>query len=257
MLAQPGRERHRGEHADDPLVVLRAKLRSPKGRTWLGVGLDVALTVLLVALGWAPVLEAVQAQARSAGYLLAALHVVLVPVVLAIGSNDGAVTDATPAKTRWESAVGFAYFAFLAMGWLAPICAYTIGRPASFVIYPTIFIHVAPIVLLFALAILETIFGPSISRGANAFVGAAARVFTVPNLTILFAVYLVLIEAFLLLVKTRHGDLGRIALPAWTISYLPARLFFARITGLRGPERWTFAASNLHLLVRLFLTHPA
>lgn len=237
--------------------MLRARLYSPEGRTWLGVGLDITLTVLLVALGWAPVLEAVQASARPAGYLLAALHVVLVPVVLAIGSNDPAVTEAAPVKSRWESAFGYAYIAFLVMGWLAPVCAYTIGRPASWIIYPTIFIHIAPVVLLFVLAILEAIFGEAISRGTSAFVSAAARVFTVPNLTLLFAIYLAMIEAFLLLVKTRRGDLGGIALPAWAISYLPARLFFARITGLRGPERWTFAASNLHLLVRLFLTHPS
>lgn len=221
------------------------------------MSLDVSLTVLLLLLGWAPVFEAVRSHARAAGYVLAGLHITLVPVVLAIGSNDPAVTDATPEKTRWESAVGFAYFAFLAMGWLLPVCGYTIGRPASWLIYPTIFIHVSPIIALLVLAILEAIFGAAVSRGADAFVRGAGRVFTVPNLTVLFALYLAMNEAFLLLVRTHRGDLGAMALPTWAISYLPARLMFARITGLRGPERWTFAASNVHLLVRLFLTHSA
>jgi hypothetical protein len=42
----------------------------------------------------------------------------------------------------------------------------------------------------------------------------------------------------------------------WAGAYLPTRLLLAQISGLHGPERWTFLAANVHLLVRLLLTQP-
>lgn len=46
---------------------------------------------------------------------------------------------------------------------------------------------------------------------------------------------------------------AKVALPIWALSYLPTRLLLARLTGLKGPERYTFALSNLHLILRLLL----
>jgi len=207
-------------------------------------------------MGWAPAFDVVRAHVVPGAYLLGALHLLLVPVVLAIGSSDPAVTETVPVKSAGDKVAGYAFAGFLVMGWLAPVCAYNIGRVPGWLVGATILVHIAPVILLVVLALLEAVFGAAISRGVETFVRLAVRVFTVPNLTVLFALYLTLVEVFLLMVKARHGDLGGIAVPAWAISYLPTRLFFARITGLRGPERWTFALANLHLLARLMMAHP-
>ncbi len=243
--------------AADRLAALRARLVSPDGRAWLGVSVDLFLTVLLALLGWEPVLSFVQSYATVASRVLGGLHLVLVPVVLFLAAGDATIMASDDRHLSvWQKLSNFGAALFLIFGWLLPVCAYTIGRVGSSLFMATIFVHISPVVMLLLVSLLAGIFGQrALDLSDRLFVRTMA-LFTVPVLTLLFASYLSLVEAFLLMVKTRHGDLGRMALPAWAISYVPARLFFSRLTGLHGPERWTFLAANVHLVVRLALTHP-
>lgn len=222
--------------------------------------MDLFLTVLLASLGYAPVLEAVTREKHLAACALGALHLVLVPIVFFLGTGDEDILDTESAGNdrRWTATVaGYAFLAFYVLGWLLPVCAYAIALVPKWLFMATIFTHLSPVVMLFAGLALAAVFGKKVDHAANALIVATTRALSVPVLTVFFGVYLALVEAFLLLVRTRHGDLGAIAFPAWAISYVPARLFFARITGLQGPERWTFLAANVHLVVRMALTHPA
>jgi hypothetical protein len=258
-MVEAPRARRRGENADDALALFRAALHTPKGRVWLGVSMDVFLTILLASLGWAPMLEAVRAQKYLAACVLGALHIVLVPIVFFIGTNDKAVVDSgvPPADQPWADKIaGYAFFGFYIMGWLLPVCAYAIALVPKWLFMATVFTHIAPVAFLFVGVLCVAVFGKKVDQAIDGAIRATMRVLTIPVLTVIFALYLALVEAFLLLVRTRYGDLGEMAFPAWAISYVPARLFFARITGLQGPERWTFLAANVHLVVRMALTHP-
>lgn len=70
---------------------------------------------------------------------------------------------------------------------------------------------------------------------------------------VLYSVYLAGIEVFLIFARSERNRFGPLPFLIWAGAYLPARLLVAQISGLRGPERWTFIATNAHLLVRLLL----
>lgn len=207
---------------------------------YVGVGLDLLLTVVFAALGAQPVLDFVTAHRRESAIALASLHCVVAPAAFLTGLWRGDELGITREDTRLAKLTSGVFMGFLVLGWLMPVCAAATTRIPTPLFMATIWVHVAPVILLVLAALAR------LDKHADTFVRAMSGRTGTAVLGLLFA-------AYLLLVGHRGGDLGQMALPAWVISYLPARLLFARLTGLRGAERWTFVASNVHLIVRLLI----
>lgn len=214
---------------------------------YVGVGLDLLLTVVFAALGAQPVLDFVTAHRRESAIALASLHCVVAPAAFLTGLWRGDELGLAREDTRLAKATSAVFLGFLVLGWLMPVCAAATTSIPTPLFMAMIWVHVAPVVVLVLAALV------GLDKQVDAFVRAMAGRTGTTVLGVLFAVYLLLVESFLVIVGHRVGDLGQMALPAWVISYLPARLLFARLTGLRGAERWTFVASNVHLIVRLLL----
>jgi hypothetical protein len=221
---------------------------------WVGVTLDVFLTITLSLLGLSPVQDAVSEHRVPAALLLGGMHLVVVLLAFSIGLMRADDLGITREKTWIEKGTSGAFLGFYVLGWLMPISAFAAthsSRIPKALFLACIFVHPSPLVIGLVLALLKA------DDLVERFVAALSRPLGMAALGVLFAAYLMLVEAFLLLVRGSRGDLGPFAFPAWGLSYLPARLFFARLTGLRGPERYTFAASNAHLLVRLLVGGPS
>jgi hypothetical protein len=141
-----------------------------------------------------------------------------------------------------------AYLMFIVLGWMLPVAVAAVSKAIPSALFMAcIFVHVAPFVGLVIIAFAGL--DKPAERVIQWLIGRAGS----RLMAFLFAVYLAVIEVFLLLVRSSRPSLAALALPIWLMSYLPTRLLLARLTGLRGPERYTFALSNMHLLLRLLL----
>jgi hypothetical protein len=138
------------------------------------------------------------------------------------------------------------FLLFFVFGWLLPILAFAQRTDVpGWMIHACIYAHVAPIVVTVVLAI----FKRAVWMDHAAF--WLSRRWE-PQ-AVIYGAYLAGIEVFLILAHERRSRFGPLPLVIWAGAYVPTRLLLAQISGLQGPERWTFVAANLHLLVRLLI----
>lgn len=216
----------------------------PAWRSWAGVAADVGLTLVLLALGIDPVFSLVSGHRREAALVFGALHMVTIPVAMITGVARGEV--GRDAQDRVGRAMDTAFLLLYALGWLLPTVIFASGNLVpGWMIGGCIVAHVAPLVVAVVGLLLGL--GRQLDR-ASAWVARRSLA-----QAILYGGYLSLVEVFLVLARSEPRGQAGFALGAWLVSYLPARLLLARLTGLHGPERWTFAAANVHLLIRLLL----
>jgi hypothetical protein len=221
--------------------------KSPLG-AWTGVAVDLALTVLLVALGIDPVFALVEAHRLEAAIALCAGHTIVVPAGMLVGLIRSDELELIDGRTRMGKVMNAAFLLFCMLGWMLPLAVVAVSpRVPGALFMASIFAHVVPIAALVLLSLLRL--EKSLDRFAEWLAGrSGARV-----LAFVFAAYLAGVEVFLILLRTGRRSAAEMALPIWLLAYVPTRLLLARLTGLRGPEVWTFALSNLHLLARLLL----
>lgn len=216
-------------------------------RVWLGVVVDILLTALLLVLGIDPVFDVVSKYRSQSAFVLGLTHMIMVPMAMLTVLIKADEYGFFKGRPGWmQQAVDLTFLLFFIFGWLAPILVFAqrVSVP-SWLIGGCILAHVAPIVAAVGLAIVGK--GQWMDRLAF----AAARHKNV--WAAVYAAYLGGIEVFLMLARTERRGLAGMALLVWLGAYLPTRLLLAKLTGLRGPERWTFVASNLHLLARMLL----
>jgi len=225
--------------------------KSPRDlRPWLGVIADVFLTIVLLVLGFDPAFEVVTRHRHESALVLGCLHMVMVPsaILTAMIRSDKLKLFADKPGFL-QQATEMIFPLFYVLGWLLPILVFAqrTNVPA-WLIHGCIYAHVAPIVAAIVLALFKRDhwmdrLGEWIARhwGPQA---------------IIYAMYLAGVEVFLMLARAERRNFGPLPLLIWAGAYLPTRLLLAKITGLRGPERWTFLVANAHLLLRLLMTRP-
>lgn len=221
------------------------KQREP--RVWLGVAVDLFLTLVLVVLGFDPVFEVVSQHRHESALILGTLHIIMVPsaILTALVRSD-ILEILQDHPGRWQQFVDRMLLLFYVLGWLLPILMFAQRTNVpSWMIFGCIFAHVAPLIAMLVLAIFKRAHWLDelafwISRHWNA-------------QGILYGAYLAGTEVFLLLACENKRQFGPMPILIWAGAYLPTRLLLAKISGLRGPERWTFVFANAHLLVRLVL----
>jgi hypothetical protein len=221
-------------------------VKSPH-RAWLGVALDLGLTVVILLLGWDPFHDLIADNAYVASSGLCVLHAVVATATTLIGLMKSDEIGVTDDKTLPGKVTGFSFILFLCMGWGLPVLGLTVGHGPAELIYLCIFSHLSFVPALFLSVI------PWVAPRLELLLRWLASPRGLAATGVLLALYLPTVEAFLYLLAQRHNTASELIFPGWAISYLPARLFFARLTGLHGPERYSFVASNVHLLVRLIL----
>lgn len=221
--------------------------KQPPHRVWLGVAVDVFLTLVLIALGFDPVFEVVSRHRHESALVLGTLHMIMVPsAILTALIRADMLEILQDHPGRWQQFVDTMLLLFYVLGWLLPILMFAQRTEVpSWMIFGCIFVHVAPLIATMVLAIFKRAHWMDqlafwISRHWNA-------------QAVLYAAYLAGTEVFLLLACEDKRQFGPMPVLIWAGAYLPTRLLLAKISGLRGPERWTFAFANAHLLVRLVL----
>ena len=220
-------------------------------RPWLGVAVDVFATLVLVVLGFDPVYEVVTQHRRESALVLGALHIIMVPSAILTALVRSEKLDLFNDKPGFiRQAIEMMFLLFFVVGWMMPILMFAQRTDVpGWMIHACIYAHVAPIVALVVLAI----FKRAIWLDRAAF--WLSRNWE-PQ-AVMYAAYLAGIEVFLMLATERRNRFGPMPILIWAGAYLPARLLLAKISGLRGPERWTFLLTNAHLLVRLVIAQVA
>jgi len=217
----------------------------PRHRVWLGVTIDVFLTIVLVILGFDPAFEVVSRHRHESALVLGTLHMIMVPAAILtamVRAEKLQILQDNPG--RWQQFVDLMLVIFYAFGWLLPILMFAQRTDVpSWMIFGCIFVHVAPLLATMALAIFKRAHYMDqlafwISRHWN-------------SQAALYGAYLAGTEVFLMLATEEKSRFGPMPFLIWAGAYLPARLLLAKISGLQGPERWTFAFANAHLLLRL------
>lgn len=221
-------------------------------RPWLGVILDAALTVVMVALGLDPVFDVVSANSYPAVFLLGVLHTIIVPWTLIAGLMKSADLGlfGGEKKSRLDEAFEWFFIITYAMGWMLPICAFATVRRLvpSWLFYATIFSHVAPLFGFLLMALVGL--GKHIDRVA-AWVAKHVGV-----LTLFVGAYMAMADVFMVLMRSDSRRLAPMAFVSWFIAYLPLRMFLGKLTGMKRPGWVSMIASMGFLLVRLALTGP-
>lgn len=223
-------------------------LKTPPDRRWLGVAADIALTLVLLLLGFDPAFEIVTRHRHESAMALGILHIMMVPCAILTALVRADKISLFADKPGYlQQATEMMFLLFYVFGWLLPILAFAQrSNVPAWMIHGCIYAHVAPIVATVVLAIFKR--AHWMDRVAE---WIAQR--WEPQ-AILYGAYLAGIEVFLMLARTDSRRFGPLPLLIWAGAYVPTRLLLAKITGLRGAERWTFLLANLHLLVRLVLT---
>lgn len=216
-------------------------------RVWLGVTVDIILTVFLFALGFDPVFEVVSRHRHESALVLGSLHIIMVPAAILtalVRADKLQLLQDHPAI--WRQFMDMMVITFYVLGWLLPILMFAQRTDVpSWMIAGCILAHVAPIIATVLLAIFKRAHWMDnlafwISRHWNA-------------QAILYGAYLAGTEVFLLFACENKRRFGPMPLLIWAGAYLPVRILLAKISGLQGAERWTFAFANAHLLVRLIV----
>jgi hypothetical protein len=219
-------------------------------RPWLGVVADVFLTVVLLILGFDPAFEVVTRYRHESALALGFLHIIMVPSAMLTAMIRSDKLKLFAEKPGFlQQATGMVFLLFYIFGWLLPILVFAQRTNVpSWMIWGCICAHIAPIVATVVLAIFKRAhWMDRLAEWIAQHWGPQA---------IIYGAYLAGIEVFLMLARAEHRSFGPLPLLIWAGAYLPTRLLLAKITGLQGPERWTFLAANIHLLVRLLITHP-
>jgi hypothetical protein len=218
-----------------------------KYRVWLGVTIDICLTFILVILGFDPAYEVVTRHRHESALVLGTLHMVMVPAAILtamVRADKLKLLQNHPG--RWQQFVETMLVLFYVLGWLMPILMFAQRTNVpSWMIAGCIVSHVAPIIATVVLAIFKR------AHWMDQLAFWISRRWE-PQ-AVVYGVYLAGTEVFLMFACDAKNSFGPMPLLIWAGAYLPTRLLLAQISGLRGPERWTFALANVHLLVRLVL----
>jgi hypothetical protein len=83
---------------------------------WTGVGIDVALTLLLVVVGIDPVFAVVEAFKPEAALTVCATHIVVVTLAIITGAARSEELDLLNARTRMGKVFEVAYLMFIVLG---------------------------------------------------------------------------------------------------------------------------------------------
>lgn len=221
--------------------------RSP----WVSVGLDASVAALLLALGIDPVFDLVSSHLREAAYLLGGLHMALIPWVfltaLLKADSIGVFTDAP--KGRLASLFEWSFLLLLITGWMLPVFSFSIqsGLPPA-LFYGSVGAHVAPIFVILIAA-----FSGQGKRLDEAVLAMSRRLWLAG---VMVGVYMAVAEVFFVKMRLHSNRIAPMAFVSWALAYLPIRLFFARLAGLRGPEWASMLSSMALLLVRLISLKP-
>ena len=220
-------------------------------RPWLGIAADVFLTVVLLVLGFDPAFEVVTRYRHESALALGTLHMIMVPSAILTAMIRSEKLQLFPDKPGGflQQAAEMMFLLFYVFGWLLPILAFAQRSDVpGWMIQGCIYAHVAPIVATVILAIFKrAIWMDRLAERIARNWGPQA---------VIYGAYLAGIEVFLMLARLEPRRFGPMPLLIWAGAYLPTRLLLAKITGLHGPERWTFLFANAHLLVRLLMTRP-
>lgn len=221
-----------------------------KAAPWLGVAADVLLTLVLLVLGIDPVFDLVTGYRKESAFALGLLHMVMVPAAMLTGLiRSDKLGFFTERPGFVQKAADTIFVLFYLLGWLVPTLVFAQrARVPGWLIGGCIVVHVVPVVATVVLGLFKRAFW--MDRAAE----WIARQTSV--MAVVYAAYLAGVEVFLMLGRLEGRGFAGMALFVWALAYLPTRLLLARITGLRGPERFTFVASNVHLLLRLLLASP-
>lgn len=218
-------------------------------RPWIGVAVDGFSTLVLLVLGFDPAYEVVTRYKRESALVLGVLHIIMVPSAILTALVRSEKLDILTDKPGFiRQTVEMMFVLFYVFGWLLPILVFAQRTNVpSWMIFGCIFAHVAPLIVTMLLAIFK-------------------RAVWMDNLAfwlsrrwepqaVMYGAYLAGIEVFLMLAHEEKRRFGPLPLVIWAGAYLPTRLLLAKISGLQGPERWTFLAANVHLLVRLLIAY--
>ncbi len=220
-------------------------------RPWLGVAADVFLTLVLLVLGFDPAYEVVTRHRHESAMVLGVLHIIMVPSAIMTALIRSEKLDLFTDKPGFiRQTIETLFVLFYVFGWIMPLLMFAqrTNVPA-WMIHGCIYAHVAPIVALVVLAIFK--------RAEWLDQAALWLSRHWETQAVLYAAYLAGIEVFLMLATENRRSFGPMPILIWAGAYVPARLLLAKISGLRGPERWTFLAANLHLLIRLLIAQFA
>ncbi len=221
--------------------------RDKTARLWLGVVVDVFLTLVLLVMGWDPAFEVVTRYRRESAITLGVLHILMVPAAILTALVRSEKLDILTDKPGFvRQAIEMMFVLFYVFGWLMPILMFAqrVNVP-SFLIVGCILAHVAPIVMTLVLALFKR------AHWMDQWAFWISRNWE-PQ-AVLYGAYLAGIEVFLLSARLDTRRFGPMPFLIWAGAYVPARLLLAKISGLHGPERWTFLAANVFLLIRLLL----
>lgn len=216
-------------------------------RRYLGVIVDIFLTLVLFVVGFDPAYEVVMRHRRESAIALGILHIIMVPAAILTALVRGKEVDLFIDKPGFvRQTVEMLFVLFYVFGWLMPILMFAqrVSVP-SWLIFGCIFAHVAPIVVTLGLALVK--------RGHWMDTWALWISRNWEPQAVLYGAYLAGIEVFLLSARLDTRRFGPMPFLIWAGAYVPARLLLAKISGLQGPERWTFLAANVHLLIRLII----
>ena len=219
-------------------------------RPWLGVTADVFLTIVLLVLGFDPAFEVVTRHRHESALVLGGLHMVMVPSAILTAMIRSDKLKLFADKPHFlQQATEMTFVLFYVLGWLLPILVFAQRTNVpGWMMQGCIYAHVAPIVATVVLAFFKRAYWMDrLAEWIARHWGPQA---------VLYAAYLAGVEVFLMLARVERRSFGPLPLLIWAGAYLPTRLLLAKITGLQGPERWTFLFANAHLLVRLLITHP-
>lgn len=211
---------------------------------------DVFLTIVLFALGFDPAFEVVTRHRHESALVLGGLHMVMVPAAILTSMIRSDKLKLFADKPGYfQQATETIFILFYMLGWLLPVLVFAqrTNVPA-WMIHGCIYAHVAPIVATVVLAIFKRAhWMDRLAEWIAQHWGPQA---------VLYAAYLAGVEVFLMLARIERRGFGPLPLFIWAGAYLPTRLLLAKISGLQGPERWTFLITNAHLLLRLLITRP-
>lgn len=228
----------------------QVKAQKPREiRTWLGVTVDILLTLVLLVLGFDPAYEIISRHRHESAMALGMIHMIMVPAAILtalVRSEKLELFTDKPGFVR--QTIEMMFILFYVFGWIMPtlVFAQRTNVP-SWMIGGCIVAHVAPIIATIVLALFK--------RAMLMDQLALWLAHRWQPQAILYGVYLAGIEVFLFSARAHTHRFGPMPFFIWAGAYLPTRLLLAKISGLEGPERWTFLLTNIVLLVQLILGH--
>lgn len=129
---------------------------------WTGVAVDIALTLLLIALGIDPVFSLIEANREEAAVVLCGLHLVVVPAGLFAGLWRSDDLDIFNSKTRIGKATAATLLLFYVAGWALPLAAKAASESVPDGLFMAcVFAHGVPIFVLVGLALVGSVRAPA------------------------------------------------------------------------------------------------